>query len=59
MKTGNNKNITMRLVIGLFLVQLFVAAFAAQAAEQVDYTLCDQRVLYLVDNPETVDWPSV
>jgi len=60
-------NLSAARIIGraatiLFLagaILLFALAPSLFAADPVSYSLCDVRVLYLYDEPATIDWPTL
>lgn len=41
------------------LFAILAASLCAQAAAPVDYALCDVRVMYLFDEPGSIDWPTI
>ncbi|MEA3296723.1 MAG: hypothetical protein U9R56_02530, partial [candidate division Zixibacteria bacterium] len=39
------------------VLTLLLCSPKANSADLVTYSLCDVRVLYLFDDPRTIDWP--
>ncbi len=51
------RNSSFGLLVGAVL--LFLAAVSAHSADPVDYVLTDVRVMYVAEDIETVDWPTI
>jgi len=47
------------VTIATVLVGGLILACPAQAADPLSYTISDLRVLYVFDNPETIDWATL
>ena len=53
------RKISTALLLAALLVVASLTPNVALASDPITYTLSDVRVLYLFDNPETIDWPTI